>query len=439
MMFRKMLVLLFIFIIVTAISSPAIITAQPASNPYIFYFSHDLKAFVIERADGADSRTLGEGILELSSPYSFSFLTGGPGWSPSGEWLAFSAAEGSSYNVSDAKPYLIKGDGTRTFPIAGLVNAAIAWSPTRDVLLVTQQWVQYDNGRVLTEVALLDPANNKRITLKPETTVAGDGRWQPYTAQWFDDHRAIAQYFAGATDSVVKTAFLVIDLNGTSTEKIFERVVAANPNISATGNIAYMAGDTLVIENLFTGKRFAVAQKFPTGVGIYWSPDGRYGVLIERDSWLLDVRQEKLTLLRSPYLAGEYTQPNWSPDSRHVVFYSDNALYHTSVESGATRPIALYPQGFMYYPTWRWSAAATLHSLEITDEEPKRLVLRNYNFQADRRERFEIPFDEADVFDFARPAIPGMGWGCRRRCRYCNRVGEVRQPTVRGSELRAFG
>lgn len=386
-MIRKLFLPL-IAILIGLFASPRTTTAQSTSNPYISYFSDDRKAFVIERADRTDTRILGKDILH----YRGSYLINGPGWSPSGKWLAFSAAEGYAHNISDFSSYLIKSDGTRTFPIEGLKNPAMAWSPNKDLLLVTEQWRDYNAGVVRVEVALLDPENRKRIELKPEIAIEGDSLRQPYTAQWMDDNHALAEFFAGAENNVTKIGFLIIDLNGSVIEKTFERVAGATPFISKIGNIGYMVKDTLIIENLMSGKRFEIEQKFPTGANIYWSPDGRYGILTGHDAWLLDVEQEKLSFLRSTYQPGDYTIPTWSPDSQHAVLYSEYTLYHISINDNRIRPIAFYPEGTVQYsPNWYWSAAGQLQSVEQSYEEPPRSVLRQYDFQTDQYERFDLP------------------------------------------------
>src|SRR5258708_2808839 len=87
------------------------VQAQGADNPYIYYYSGDLNAFVIEHADGTDTRVLGKGLMPIPDAYS-SYYMGGPGWSPSGKWFAWTAAQESSGGSSGDKPYVISADGS---------------------------------------------------------------------------------------------------------------------------------------------------------------------------------------------------------------------------------------------------------------------------------------------------------------------------------------
>lgn len=58
-------------------------TAQD-DPPYIYYYSGTLNGIVVERADGTDSRILGQGLM----PEAANFVDG-PGWSPDGRWFAW--------------------------------------------------------------------------------------------------------------------------------------------------------------------------------------------------------------------------------------------------------------------------------------------------------------------------------------------------------------
>ena len=59
--------------------------------PFIYYYSDSLQAFIIERADGTDSQIL----IAFTPPPAWDWENSqpmvviGPGWSPSGNWLAW--------------------------------------------------------------------------------------------------------------------------------------------------------------------------------------------------------------------------------------------------------------------------------------------------------------------------------------------------------------
>lgn len=85
--------------------------------PYLYYYSDVLNAFVIERADGTDSRIF---IDEVQS------VTNVPGWSPSGEWFAYHSAE----------TYVVSLQGEPSEFVNGIQSPRLSWSPTADMLFV---------------------------------------------------------------------------------------------------------------------------------------------------------------------------------------------------------------------------------------------------------------------------------------------------------------
>jgi hypothetical protein len=59
------------------------VRAQPPDDdpaPYLYYYSDVLNGIVIERADGSDSRIIGQGLFNR-------YGSGGMGWSPDGRWF----------------------------------------------------------------------------------------------------------------------------------------------------------------------------------------------------------------------------------------------------------------------------------------------------------------------------------------------------------------
>src|SRR5687767_8446340 len=77
--------------------------AEGEPPPYLYYYSNTLNAFVVERADGTDSRILAHEIVG-ADVQSVNMV----GWSPSGDWLAWVedqsilkviAADGNNYHI----------------------------------------------------------------------------------------------------------------------------------------------------------------------------------------------------------------------------------------------------------------------------------------------------------------------------------------------------
>jgi hypothetical protein len=131
---RYMRRLLFLFAVL--LTSNAAAQDLPASDaPYIFYYSAALNGFVIERADGTDSRIIGQNVMEQPARN----LTG-PGWSPSDRWLAWSVVHPEPYQYLPGQGYLINIDGQRFNALDEFQCIySMLWHPTEDILLVGGQ------------------------------------------------------------------------------------------------------------------------------------------------------------------------------------------------------------------------------------------------------------------------------------------------------------
>jgi WD40 repeat protein len=374
-MSRKMFVLLFT-LIVGAISSPAITTAQPASNPYIFYFSHGLKAFVIERADGSESRTLGEGVLKLTSEYASSFVINGPGWSPSGEWLAWSAGEGASYAVVETKPYLINADGSVLMTFGNLRNPVMQWSPRKDLLLIAGQWEEHYFHH--TTVLLVDPANNRRIVIRPDTLVLGAGS---IIMEWLNDEQAVVLISRGISNDTTKYSLYLIDANGAVIERNMENLMSG---ISPDGYVAYRLGGTPIIENVWTGERLPIDNYILSQTtGVAWSPYGEYAILFASGMIHWDVKQNKLTPVNLlPGVAADeavFSVKEWFPDNDHILFNTDRALYLASVESGSFQRVGQQSENFPGEPLSEVSIDGQLYAIQENYIDPYLRWLYQYD------------------------------------------------------------
>lgn len=110
------------------------VQAQDNLAPYIYYYSNALNAFIIERADGSDSRLLGQDVM----PPQRADLILGPGWSPDGNWLAWSAMTLSAFSGSSWGAYVVHVNGTERLELLDAFSGAnMQWSPDSRWLLVT--------------------------------------------------------------------------------------------------------------------------------------------------------------------------------------------------------------------------------------------------------------------------------------------------------------
>ncbi len=123
---------LFILLFLSALVCNSIASAQD-EPPYIYYYSPELNAMIVERADGTDTRVFGQG---MNVPLL------GPGWSPNGEWFASSADENLERSSS-----IISPDGSAIRGLSYIRKVfPMYWSPDGRYILVSGS---YDDCRPL--------------------------------------------------------------------------------------------------------------------------------------------------------------------------------------------------------------------------------------------------------------------------------------------------
>jgi hypothetical protein len=134
------------------------VVAQESDAPFIYYFSRNDHAIIIERADGTDRYLIGEQVnkeivLDIQ-------------WSPSGEWLAWITTDYQSYDYFDpyaAEIWVARYDGTDLFQVTfdNLLPSLLEWSPTEDWLLV-----QFDSGSMNAPITshIIDVATQTTLT-----------------------------------------------------------------------------------------------------------------------------------------------------------------------------------------------------------------------------------------------------------------------------------
>lgn len=102
--------------------------AAQEAPPYIYYYSFQHNAFIVERADGTEVRAFG--TVPHAGPLS---RIEGPGWSPDGQWFAYSWVPSEFYNgayIHMLTNSVIELDGL-------FFIGQMAWSPDSSKLLVS--------------------------------------------------------------------------------------------------------------------------------------------------------------------------------------------------------------------------------------------------------------------------------------------------------------
>ncbi|HLY26864.1 MAG TPA: hypothetical protein VKQ72_11025, partial [Aggregatilineales bacterium] len=344
MMLRRVLLTLGVMAALAA-NVPA--HAQGQDVPYLYYFDYKSSSFVVERADGSDLRILGDGLMSSHVGYAIA----GPGWSPSGRWFAWTAAESGPYHNGYFKPYAIRADGQRRVTLLDdFTEGQLAWAPQDDLLLLADQPFLGRNFGAL-RIELIDPERNVSIAaFNAHLNTGFDLEAENMPAlHWTDDEHAIVEF---GTDRVGefgwKTTFFVSDTHGKTLTRPFDRLLSditsldeQHPaSVSATGNVAYLKGTTLVIENVVSGASRAIGSLPDPGpkqtVSLQWSPDGRYGLLFGTDIRLLSVDSGQLQVILPTFAAADDVRATplaWSPDSRHGLLAGNNTLYELNLSA----------------------------------------------------------------------------------------------------------
>jgi len=347
MRWMTLLVCVLLFLVPLATSR-----AQDDAPPYLFYYSNTLNSFVIERADGTDSRLFGENMMPPETN-----TVQGPGWSPSGQWFAWSSVTVSSYYHSASQPHALSADGTRRLTsLDAYPHARLEWAPHTDLLLVAGQDYHpssdpVTSGRILMlHVALIDPeADGAIVSLSwpVPCEVSGEVIGYPqFDWGWSSDGQHVIirhselldDSWSGVSHPVVVH---VIGLDGSTVDWRFEQ-----PVLSRVPGVEYVTtaeGTMLAVENVVTGER-EVFEDAPAQISrLEWRADGGYALIFasacpegsaaecEIDLWLLDRSEGQFSLIYpqvgSEYLAYPVESP-WSPGGTYAVFLAGDGSFY---------------------------------------------------------------------------------------------------------------
>src|SRR5690606_39134918 len=123
-------------------------SSQSEAAPYLYYFSEERHAFVIERADGTDSRLLGQGSIPINAVGADGADGADGAWSASGEYFAWATrkrwlewVDPRQTNEAEEAFGILRSDGSAV-PLdlpEGIWRHRFAWSPTGDHVLLTLQ------------------------------------------------------------------------------------------------------------------------------------------------------------------------------------------------------------------------------------------------------------------------------------------------------------
>ncbi|HML22686.1 MAG TPA: hypothetical protein PKD09_13620 [Aggregatilinea sp.] len=306
--------------------------------PYIYYYSSEHDAFVIERADGTDTHLLGEGSRGGVD---------GPGWSPSGKWFAWTTSTfvpPGAY-VKSQQAHVISTDGTRRLTWLDdkeFTRVALMWSQDDDLLFVAGQSVEYATGTSSPEnpnylhrtLMLIDVPNNTVRATFEDTAPVAHREWErapvPRIFLTGDGRTFVAQvynWFAGSNSELGAVVLYLVDMTGHVTVRRVEPVLVASIatyymepfTFSPRGWFTTVSPDEsgVILGNLWTDETTAIDG---CGINAEWKND-QLRLQGKRSCWF-DVNTMQLDIIEGFAHDGKFG--TLTPDRlRYVEFDAD--------------------------------------------------------------------------------------------------------------------
>jgi hypothetical protein len=346
------------------LSLPLPVNIQSDLPPYLYYYSDYLNAFVVERADGSDSRMIGQGLVPKGDNI---FI--GSGWSPSGNWFAWTSYfnGGAIGGTGESISYVIATDTGEPFKrVNGLANAFLAWSPNEDRLLVIDPTdrMMTDEATVphfLARISLIDMTSQTVIT-EFDLDVNGVPKWAAGTSDivWSSDGQFAAFYYRPYPylEPYQETYKIVtVTKDGTIQEQPVHSTtttayIGAVPPLPQNLIVRYEPSRQIIaVSNPLTGETSEIDA--PMSQDSFWqtfdwNATGDFALIDEYVAypqhrlWLLSLPDNTLTLIDDmTFEANFYSAAHsgsslteainvpagWSPDGRWAVFRSSEDYF----------------------------------------------------------------------------------------------------------------
>jgi hypothetical protein len=346
---------------------------QAAVNaPFLYYYSQEQAAFIVERADGSDHRILvAYSLAPDSNPTGeVHTIIIGPGWSPSGNW--FTWRETTNYGgVSSA--YVVSRDGRSRYTLLnGLAVISMEWSPIKDLLLVTTP------GYKAYIIDMQSPNTPKLI----------DDHIEDSIVYWTRDGR-YAVVITLNQEQPDEMKLFSPDGTGQNREFYQGGRGCAFPVWSSNDRVAYLdaTGKRLIVENFADGQQLGFDIPKGSIRQLIWSPDENYILVYTSDDCsaqkdlnltLLSLRDKRSALisdvaqlLPSPTSYDNFSFPSWSADSNNIIFLtSSRHIFMVALPSLQSYQISPPQMGFSSFVQWEsndvlafiWTAEDISHS-----------------------------------------------------------------------------
>ncbi len=218
------------FVFVFVVFAMGVASFANSTIPYIYYYSYDEQAFIMQRADGTDHSILT--AYQVSEPY---MQIVGTGWSPSGRWFTW-MNQGTGGGSGANNVYVVGREGQTTqtiFPNRVATVFEATWSPQGNFLLIRLG----ETHAVVQNIVVYDPTSQqivfelRGVELNPivlETV---------FSAKWSPDGSKLA-----IIDFVSRQLFLI---DSTTFEVM--RTIPASTSPTFDGVFPYWLTDTQLL------------------------------------------------------------------------------------------------------------------------------------------------------------------------------------------------
>jgi hypothetical protein len=346
--------------VVVIVLLPVVLTVQAqgeptADIPYIHYFDFIHNGLIIERADGTDSRMIPDLLPADHDRIAWH------GWSPSGEWLAFSSYAWSRRGANTQALQVVRTDGQERIDLGAMLNPEVSWSPDTDILLVFG--VTELHGQIT--LLMLDLATGEKLV---DIVFDGDEYLLDTASSYWSDNGDAYIYWIGVNwnlitlshDGAVQIA--AYDVNADWFYRMFS---------FSQGRLVYIYGDyyreepfALILEEVESGRRVEIADRegrtpYLSSTYVWrWSPSRDYALIYARpcddgscEAWLKLVTWETGTITDiSPAIwfdndcrfTDNYAcREMWSPAEDFAILKDkDGTVYLLDVAAGETQQLA---------------------------------------------------------------------------------------------------
>lgn len=323
--------LLILLICITLMPVLPASTAQPPGSdaPYLYYYSERLNAFVIERADGTDSRIFGDVALHQSTNSVF-----GAGWSPSGKWFAFITKQRQPFGFYETLQTVLldaRGQVHELPDLEGEIDS-IQWELSEDILLAVMLESVEGTPAEIKYYYLLDVANG---TIKADLITLPD-----FEAPFQSFHWQQGNWMAAGYKDIFEPEHIykVVDLTKGSSKVVnFPQSIGASLSpIGANGWIIENRDGNYFAFNLFSEATFAIPTE--RVYGSTFSPTSQYALIREQREesplWLVDFDTQTVEKLPENVFLQSEVYPVWSPDEQFLVLQdADNIVHLYEIET----------------------------------------------------------------------------------------------------------